>query len=326
MLLVLAFALQATPAGAQNPPRVVASTLPLHGIASALMEGRGKVELLLSATASPHDFSLRPSQARSIDEADLLVWVGPEMESGLSKIMVPLASAGRLATLIEIPVLTLLEPRSGGLWAQPSDHDPHGHDAEPHAEQAVEKDKDHPQPQSEAGHEHGAIDPHIWLDPQNGRLIAMHLAQRLEQMDPEFAPLYRRNAETFAGRLSALEKRIAAQLAPLAEQPYLVTHDAFQYFERRFGLAARGSLAVSPEHPPGARRILEIRQLLLDGGIHCVFAEPQFQPKVLETLLAGTDVRQGRLDAIGADLIPGPDAYLELLEGMAADFAACLAP
>jgi zinc transport system substrate-binding protein len=302
ILLPVALISQVSSSQASESPKVVVTILPLHSIAAAVMEGRGKPEMLLSANLSPHDFSLRPSQARGLSSADLVVWAGPAMESGLQKIMVSLENGGRLATLLDVPYLTLHASREGGLWE--NDHED-SHDE---------------------GHEHtgNGTDPHMWLDPENGRIIANYLAQRLEQIDPEYGPLYRRNANAFSDRLTAAQKRMAAQLAPLAERPYLVTHDAFQYFEQRFGLAALGSLAISPEQAPGAKRVLEIREFLLAKRALCVFAEPQFQPKVLETLLSGTEVRQGRLDPLGADLTPGAEAYLQLLEQMTADLAACL--
>lgn len=303
---------------AADAPKVVVTILPLHSIAAAVMEGRGKPELLLSASISPHDFSLRPSQARSIDTADLLVWIGPSMESGLQKIIVPLEAEGRLVTLQELPYLQLLSPRKGGLWE--------GADEDDHSDDPGDDPGDGHEVGHVEGHDHAAagLDPHLWLDPENGRLIANYLAQKLEEIDPEFGPLYRRNATEFTGRLSAAENRMRVILEPLTERPYLVAHDAFQYFERRFELSALGSLAISPERPPGAKRVLEIRALLLAEGAHCVFAEPQFQPKVLETLLGGTEVKLSRLDALGAYLTPGPEAYLQLLEEMAANLATCL--
>ncbi len=167
---------------------------------------------------------------------------------------------------------------------------------------------------------------HLWLDPENAWLMAERIGEALARVDPAHADAYRRNAAALRQRLVALDERLARQLAPFAGRRFIVFHDGFQYFENRYGLAPAGVLTVNPEVSPGAERVRRLRARIVDGGISCVFIEPQFSAGIAETLVDGTGARVARLDPIGAGIAPGPDLYPRLLEAMEASFRACMAP
>jgi zinc transport system substrate-binding protein len=272
---------------------------PLHSLAAAVMAGRGVPALLLAGGSSPHAYALKPSDARKLARADVIVRLGPSLEGFLERPLANLAAGARIVTLVERAELIRLRAREGGVWEK-RDEEEHGHRA--------------------------TVDPHLWLDPENAGRIAKIVAAALGEVDPEGAATYARNADDLGDRIEALERELRATLAPVRRAPYVVFHDAYQYFERRYGLNAIGSVAVDPERAPGARRLTEIRARIRDGGAACVFSEPQFRPRVLTTIVEGSGARLALLDPLGADLAPGPEAYFELMRRLARSLAACLAP
>lgn len=296
----------AAAAAAAEPPRVVASIKPLHGIVAAVMGDTGAPTLLLRGAATPHAYSLRPSDARALAHADLVVWIGPALEGFLVKPLAALPAGAAVVTVQSEAGLTRYPVRTGGAFAD-HDHD-HGH-----------------------GHGHndgdaGRIDPHLWLDPGNARAIADRVVASLAARDPDNAARYRDNAARFARTLDALDAELRRRLAPLAGIPYVVFHDAYRYFEAAYGLAPVGSVTLDADRKPGARRVRAVRQRIAALQARCVFREPQFEAAIIATLVAGTGARIGTLDPLGAALPPGGDFYPALLRGMAASLADCLAP
>jgi len=291
-LPVLALALPAL----AEPPRVVATIQPLHSLAASVMKGVAEPGLLVSGPRSEHAYSLKPSDARALQSAQLVVLVDEGYETFLAK---PLknAKAARLA-MADLPGVTALPPRKGGLWEQ--DHD--GHDDD---------------------HEH-QLDGHVWLDPANARVLVAALAGKLAALDPEHADAYRANAGGASARLDGLDKELTARLAPVAGRPYVVFHDAYQYFETRYGLAAAGSITVDPDRPPSAKRLAALRDRLKQAGAACVFREPQFPAPIVESLAAQAGARVGVLDPQGADIPPGPDLYFTLMTRLADGLGSCL--
>jgi len=294
LLFCLLFA--AAPEALAAAPRVVVSIKPLAGLAAAVMAGVGQPQLLLPGGSSPHSFALRPSQMRALHHADLIVWIGPELESFLAKSLRDPNLRTKTLQLTKLPGINLLPARKGGSWGEDPDEE----------------------------HRHGGIDPHLWLDPANARQLLNALSARLIQLDPRHAARYRANAAAEKRKISALQHRLKQQLVPLRQSPYLVFHDAYQYFEQAFGLHPLGALAIHPEQAPGARRIREMRRQIKNRNVRCVFSEPQFEPRLVATLIEGTGARHGELDPIGAALPDGPDSYLDLLQGMADNLQACL--
>jgi zinc transport system substrate-binding protein len=316
-LLLLLAALVASPARAE-PPSVVASIKPIHSLVAGVMRGVGEPVLLIRGAASPHGYSLRPSEARALSRAELVVWVGPGLETFLVQALETLGRDARVLTLAGAPGVRLLETRAGGAWER------HRHEEE------VEAHESEPQGHDGAGeahadHDHGNVDPHLWLDPENGRAIVRAVSAALQTADPDNGAAYAANAARLDARLEALDRRLKETLAPVRGAPYVVFHDAYHYFEARFGLNAVGSVTVSPETPPGARRLAAIRARIGTLGARCVFAEPQFEPALVRTVVEGTSARVGTLDPVGAALEPGAALYFELLEGLGEDFTGCMA-
>lgn len=277
--------------------RVAATIKPVHSLVAAVMGEVGKPTLLLDGPASPHVTALRPSQARIIEDADVVFAVGEDLEAFLHR-LIETDDGTRIVELAEAPGIELLEYR------RLDDHDD-DHDG--------------------GDHEHGGVNPHIWLDPANARVMADHIAEVLGTADSGNADSYSDNAEALISDLNALESELAERLAPVKDRPFLVFHDAYPYFEARFGLAGLGAIVLNPESPPGARRLMEIRHRIEDAGVACVFSEPQFEIGYVTTVLEGTGARTASLDPLGVHVEPGPDAYRRMLTELADMLADCLA-
>jgi zinc transport system substrate-binding protein len=287
-------------------PRVATDILPVHSIVARVMQGVGVPEVIVPPGASPHGFAMRPSAAGLLAEADAVFWIGPALTPWLDGAVDALAGRARVLTLADVDGVVLLDVREGGPFAAhdhgQDEHDPM-HDHEERGEQ---------------------IDAHAWLDPRNGVAMAAAAAALLGGIDPANAAAYDENARAFAGEMAALEEEIAARLGPVADRPYVVFHDAYQYFEARFDMPAVGSVALGDADQPSAARVAAIRERIRDAGVVCVFAEPQFEPRLIATVTEGTGVRTATLDPVGTELAPGPDLYPDLLRAMADGLADCL--
>lgn len=295
-------------------PKVVATIKPIHSIAANVMAGVAEPELLLDAAVSEHTAQLTPSQVRSMQNADLIVAVGENLEAFLHKALEnPEIGQKKVFEAGEVPGVKTLPARDGGLW-EPHSHEGEGEEA--HAEEGHEH--------SEEGHDHGGHDPHIWMDPENAKAIATELARTLGQLDSANAAKYQENAAKFASGLDALSTEIKAEVAPVQDRRYIVFHDAYQYFEARFGMNPAGSVTVNPEVTPGAKRLKEIHDRIAETKAVCVFAEPQFEPKYVETVIEGTRAKTAVLDGLGAREAKGPDAYAAMMRRFVASLTGCL--
>ncbi|BCX16477.1 MAG: zinc ABC transporter substrate-binding protein [Geminicoccaceae bacterium] len=293
---------------AAEPPALVASIVPLHALAAAVMEGVARPHLLVPPGASPHTFQLKPSEARKLQEADVVVWVGEALETFLDKPLRTLAGRATVVRVGELPGVETLPPREGGVWAEHGHAHGHGKDKG----KGADRDRE--------------IDGHLWLDPMNGKAIVLGIAELLARKDPARAELYRANAAREATRIEALHAELEARLAPVVNRPFVVFHDAYQYFERRYGLAAAGSITVSPDRPPSAKRLAALRKTIRERGAVCVFAEPQFEAPIVASVAEGTGARTARLDPVGTPPIePGPAAYRRILDQLGRDLVTCLA-
>jgi len=323
---VLAFGMPASAAAAA--PDVVVSIKPVHSLVAGVMTGIDEPALLVKGAGSPHAYSLRPSEAEALAEADVVFWVGDGLETFLHKPLGALAPDARVVELAELDGIALLPAREGGAWethAQAEEeHGEHDHEHE-HDEHADHDDTDEVEHrEAHAEHDHGEHDLHIWLDPANAVQMVEVSADILSEVDPENASRYRANAERMTERLRALDAEIGAALAPVRDVPFIVFHDAYHYFEARYGLNAAGSITLNPERAPGAKRLYEIRSKLLELGASCVFSEPQFEPALITTVVEGTSAGTGALDPLGAEIAAGPDAYFELMRELTATFVDCL--
>lgn len=293
---------------AMAAPNVVASIKPVHSLVSAVMAGIGEPALIVKGSASPHTYALKPSDAGALEAADLVFWTGHGMELFLADALVTLASGATVVELADAPGIELLPLREGGAF-------------EAHAHEEEEHDHDHDD-HAHADHDEG--DMHFWLDPQNARLMVAEIAASLSAADPENAAAYAANATAEQARLDALQAELAATLAPVADKPFVVFHDAYQYFETRFGLNLAGSVTVTPDVMPGAARIDELKAKVASIGATCVFAEPNFQPTIIAAIIEGSPAKAGVLDPEGSDLPEGVDLYPNLLRGLAASLVDCL--
>ncbi len=325
---LVALALALSPAFAGAAPKVAADIPAVHSLASAVMAGAGTPSLVMTPGASPHGYAMRPSEAAALAEADVVFWIGPALTPWLDRALETLGEGARSVELMEAEGVRLLALREGATFeahrhededdGHGDDHG-HGESADHPAEAHTHDDNDH----LGHAHEEGA-DPHLWLDPENGRAMAAAMAAALAEADPKSAALYRANAEAVAMRLDALEAELGAALAPLSGRPFVVFHDAYHYFEARFGVEAAGAVSVSDAAAPGPARIEEVRGLIGGAGAVCVFAEPQFDPKLVERLVEGTGAKIGRLDPHGVSLEPGAELYPRLLRDLAAGLTDCL--
>ena len=288
-------------------PDVVASTKPLHSLVSAVMGDVATPGLIVKGSASPHNYSLRPSDAAALESADIVFWTGHGMELFLADALDTLSTNARVVELAEAPGIALLPVREGGAFEAHSHGDDHDHDHD--------HSHDH-------GHDEG--DMHFWLDPENAKLMVTEIAAVLGEADPDNAATYQANAEAELVRLDALTAELGETLAAVEGKPFIVFHDAYQYFETRFGLDVAGTVTVSPEAMPGAARIDELRAKVAELGATCVFAEPNFEPAIVRTIVEGTEAKAGVLDPEGAALTEGPDLYPELLRGLANGLVDCL--
>ncbi len=289
-------------------PRVVATIKPIHSIASNVMAGIAEPELLLDAAVSEHTAQLTPSQVEAMQNADVILVVGDNLEAFLAKALKDPDIAGKkLIEAAELPGIKTLPARSGGLW------EPHHHEGEEEEAQADDHD-----------HDHGGVDPHIWMDPENAKVIASELARTLGELDKANAAKYADNAAAFAARLDALSRDITDAVTPVRGKRYIVFHDAYQYFEDRFAMSPAGSITVNPEVTPGARRIKEIHDRITEANAVCVFAEPQFESKYVETVIEGTRAKASVLDGLGAKDPKGPEAYGAMMHRFVNALVSCL--
>ncbi|WP_421875909.1 zinc ABC transporter substrate-binding protein [Pacificispira sp.] len=348
--LLLASTMFAVPtAAAQAEVNVVASIKPVHSLVAAVMEGVGEPGLIVDGAGSPHTYALKPSQAQMLQSADVVFWIGHEMEAFLEKPLETLGANAKSVELIDAHDLTKLGFREGGAFEMHDHehgHDEHGHDHdhEKKAEHDHGHDHDHDKKaehgHDEHGHDHdhdkkaehdhgdhgdGEFDAHVWLDPLNAKALVHEIEEALAAADPENAARYEANAEALMARLDSLITEIDGELTPVKGKGFIVFHDAYRYFENRFGVTAAGSITISPEVMPGAERVAEIQARVAELGAACVFAEPQFEPKLVATVVEGTPAKTGVLDPLGSEFDNGPDLYFALIRGMARSIKTCLA-
>ncbi|MGO1247652.1 MAG: zinc ABC transporter substrate-binding protein ZnuA [Oceanisphaera sp.] len=283
---------------------VLTSVKPLQLIASAITEGGTAPQLLLSPGKSPHDYALRPSDVRRVKKADLVLWIGPELEVFLAPLLAK-------------------HPNSLALMAQITDQhmrdDPHhsSQDSAHNTDKIIIENQDHE-------HDHGTQDPHLWLDPHNAGIIAELLAKRLMVLDPDNINRYQHNLASFQAGLVQADQQITAQLAPVKEIGYFVFHDAYGYWERHYQLTMLGHFTVNPARAPGAKTVSRIHQALRQSQARCVFAEPQFKPAVIEAVIRNTQARMGTLDPLASSIKPSPSSYFSFMHQLADAITNCL--
>ncbi|MDR0250997.1 MAG: zinc ABC transporter substrate-binding protein [Burkholderiales bacterium] len=280
------------------PPKVVVSIAPLHSLVSGVMEGVGTPTLLLKGTMSPHDYALRPSDVAALTSADIVFWIGASLEGFLEKSLK--TNKTRNAVLIET-VSVRYSAREGGVWGD--DGHAHGHHHR---------------------HNEASIDPHIWLDPVNASDMADAIARELSALDVENSKRYEANASALRQRLVALDHEIEQMLTPVKRAPFIVFHDGYQYFEKRYGLNGVGAITVNPEQKPSAQRLRMLRDKVRKSGVACVFAEPQYSDGLVKSIVEGTTARYSTWDPLGSRITPGVDAYFLMMRQFGESGRRCL--
>jgi len=301
LILLFLVVLRSLPALAE-PPRVLVSIAPLHSLVAQVMAGVGQPELLYQASQSPHSSAMTPSQLKAVTRAELLLWVGPELETALARLLPRLSENARAFDLHDYDASMLLLPMRDNLFTAVGAGHGHGH-----------------------GHDHGDLDPHIWLSIANAQAFVDFVVARLEELDPQNAEIYQANADDTAAKLSRLAKTVEQRLNLSRNTPYIVFHDGFQYFDEEQGLNGLGALVLNPDIPPGPRTVSRLRDLAAPLERVCLFQEPQFSERWLSPLVAGLEQASlGVIDPLGSLSEPGPGLYSDMMLRLANDLAACL--
>ena len=296
--------------------KVIASIKPLHSLVSYVMDGVGTPGILVDGSSSPHTFQLKPSHATMLQEADIVFWIGEDLESFLETPLESIAANSRHITLMESDEIELLKFREKNIFGGHDDHDDHGDEHDEHADEHGDEHDDH-----HDGHAHGEHDIHFWLDPEIAKTIVKIVTRELSEIDPSNASTYESNSTKAINEIDQLISDTKSKIN--SDASYVVFHDAYQYFEKRFGVEVVGALTVNPEVLPGAKQLSEIREVIEHENINCLFSEPQFNPSIAETIAQDTDVKAAVIDPLGAELNPGKDLYFDLIGNIASSFESC---
>ena len=306
--------------------KVVASIKPIHSLASYLMNGVAKPDLIVDGYASPHGFAMKPSHAKMLQNADLIFWVGEDVENFLEKPLGSIAKKAEKIELMQIKGLQVLKFRERNIF---DDHDDHGHDdhdkKEDHDSHAKKEDHDdHGKKEGHddhEGHAQGEFDPHIWLDPINAKVILNEMVAHLIENDPKNEAKYKSNLDEALKDIDKLTIDVMTELSNSVSS--IVFHDAYQYFEKRFNVNILGAFTVNTDVMPGAEQLAEIREIIEHDKVACVFSEPQFNPDIIKAVAKDMNIKTGVIDPLGATLNPGKDLYFSLIKNMSASFKGC---
>ena len=317
--------------------KVVASIKPIHSLVSYVMDGVGKPDVIVDGYNSPHGFSLKPSHAKMIENADLIIWVGEDLEAFLEKPLDTIAKKAVNIEVMDLKGIKKLKFREKNIFEGHDDHGhdehkEHGHKEDKHDDHGHKEDKhdehkehghkeDKHDDHGHEGHAHGEHDPHVWLDPMNAKVIVKEVTKQLVKLDPENGSKYKANSKKAIADLDALTKSIKKDLKK--DLRFVVFHDAYQYFENRFGIQVLGALTVNADVMPGAEQLAEIREVIEHEKVNCLFSEPQFNPSIIKSIAKDTKVKTGVLDPLGATLDKGKGMYQKLLKDMSSSFKGC---
>ena len=329
-LFLSTFSLLSFASYANAETKVVASIKPLHSLISYVMDGVGTPDIIIDGSSSPHTFQLKPSHASMLQEADIVFWIGEDLESFLETPLDSIAKNAKRVTLMDSNEIDLLKFREKNVF---DDHDEHGDEHDEHGDEHDEHGDEHDEHGDEHdehgdehddhhdGHAHGEFDIHFWLDPEIAKTIVSIVARELSEIDAANKSTYEANAKKAINDLDTLIAETRSKIN--SDATYIVFHDAYQYFEKRFGIEVIGALTVNPEVLPGAKQLAEIREVIEHEKVNCLFSEPQFNPSIAKTIAQDTGVKASVLDPLGAELNPGKDLYFDLIGDMASSFEIC---
>ena len=328
-LILVLFSIISLVSTANADVKVVTSIKPIHSLASYVMDGVGKPDVIVDGYNSPHGFSLKPSHAKMLENADLVIWVGEDLEAFLEKPLNTIAKKAKNIEVMDLKGIRKLEFREKNIF---EGHDDHGHDEhkDEHKEHGHDEHKDehkehghdeHKEKDAHEGHHHGEHDPHVWLDPMNAKVIIKEITKQLVQLDSKNSAAYKANSKKALADIDKLTKAIKKDLNK--DLRFVVFHDAYQYFEKRFNIQVLGALTVNTDVMPGAEQLSEIREVIEHEKVNCIFSEPQFNPSIIKSIAKDTKVKTGILDPLGAKLDKGKNLYFDLLNDMASSFKGC---
>ena len=293
-------------------PKVAVDIAPVHSLVSKVMNGLGSPTLIIPPEASPHEYQLRPSEAKALQEANLVFWIGEDLTPWLEKALSTLAKGASVTTLLEVDGIELLDFREGALFEE---HDHDDHDDDGHKKHAKKDDHD--------DHAHGKHDPHAWLSPGIAKVWLNVIAAKLSEADPKNAGTYFTNANSSREELDALSEEVTKILDSVREEKFVVFHDAYQYFEKHFNISTSGAISLSDASDPSPARLKEIQERIANESIHCVLAEPQFNDGIVKAIVAGTDANTVVIDPLGVGLEVGPSFYNNLIRNLGARLSNC---
>ena len=308
--------------------KVVTSIKPIHSLVSYIMEGVGSPDLIVDGYNSPHGFSLKPSHAKMLQEADIVIYVGEGLEEFLEKPLESLAQNAVKFELLKQSGMKKLKFRERNIFEGHDDHDDHGHgkkkkddhDDHDHDKKATKEDHDD-HGHDDHGHGHGEFDPHIWLDPVNAKIIVKKVTNQLSKLDKENSSTYKSNSKKALKEIDNLIKQVKSDINKDAK--VVVFHDAYQYFEKRFDVNIIGALTVNTDVLPGAEQLAEIREVIDHEQVTCVLSEPQFNPDIVKTIANDTNINMGVLDPLGATLDKGKILYFDLIKNISLSIENC---
>ena len=298
-------------------PKVTVDIAPVHSLVSKVMNGIGKPDLIIPAGASPHEYQLKPSNAQSLEDADIVFWIGEDLTPWLEKGLSSLAQDSSITSLLGVDGIELLTFREGALFEahDHDDHDDHDHGKKKH--------DDHDDHDDHEGHAHGEHDPHAWLSPQIAKVWLNVVAAKLSEVDPDNAAKYFSNAKSARDNIDSLVSELNSVLDPIREKKFVVFHDAYQYFERDFGISASGAISLGDASDPSPSRLAEIRKRVVDEAVECVLAEPQYNQGLVKAVIEGTEAKTTVIDPLGVNLEAGPSLYENLIRNLATNLAKC---
>jgi len=286
--------------------KVVTSIKPIHSLVSYIMDGVGKPDVIVDGYNSPHGFSLKPSHAKMLDNANLIIWVGEDLESFLEKPLKTIAKKAKIIELMDLKEIKKLEFREKNIFEGHEDHKEHD---------------DHKEKEGHEDHAHGQHDPHVWLDPNNAKVFIKEITKQLIKLDSANSSIYKSNSKKALAEIDKLIKDIKSNLKK--DLRFVVFHDAYQYFENRFGIQVLGALTVNTDVMPGAEQLSRIREVIEHEKVNCLFSEPQFNPAIIKSIVKDTNVKTGILDPLGSELDKGKNLYFNLLKNMSSSFKGC---
>ena len=288
-------------------PKVTVDIAPVHSLVSSVMEGVGKPDLIMPAGASPHEYQLKPSNAKSLEDSDVVFWIGEDLTPWLENGLESLAKNASKTSLLGVDGIELLSFREGALFEA---HDHGDHD-------------DHDDHDDHEGHAHGEHDPHAWLSPKIAKVWLNSIAAKLSEVDPDNAASYFSNAKAARDNIDVLVADVNSILDPIRDKKFVVFHDAYQYFEKDFGISASGAISLGDASDPSPARLAEIRKRVVDEAVECVLAEPQYKQGLVKAVVEGTNANTAVIDPLGVKLATGPSLYENLIRNLATNLAKC---